>query len=132
MKLSRLIENIKSAPKRKLKEEEELKYRQEQEEIRRVAEELEKANTPIKKCMKHGNLFLPDVIKSGINRWTGGQAYKCRHCMKDFHKKHYENNREKVLSACEKYKKENPEKYRETKNKSKRKMYEIKNYKDKI
>lgn len=88
-------------------------------------EEIERKNIPLKKCLKHGDLFLPDLIKSGKSRWTGGQLYKCRQCMRIFHKTHYLANREKILSAHDKYRQENTEKYREIKNKSKRKMYAL-------
>lgn len=85
-------------------------------------EELERKNRPLKKCITHGDLFLPDVIKSGKNRWTGEQDYKCRACMKIHHATHYKNNKEKVLAAHKRYALENPEKRKESRNKSWRKM----------
>lgn len=67
----------------------------------------DKLKEPIKKCSKHGNLYADDVIKAGKSRWTGEQKFKCKKCMKELHKKHYELNKIKVLSKHAKYRADN-------------------------
>lgn len=81
---------------------------------------------PVKICDKHGKLFVHkgQVIKAGKEK-SGAQRYKCKQCMKDYHKEHYKNNKEKVLAAHEKYKNQDPEKYRNIKNASKRKCWAL-------
>ena len=66
-----------------------------------------------KTCIHHGALNITQVIKAGFE--YGQQRYKCRLCMKRMHAEHYKANREKVLAKHAIYRKENPEKVRETK-----------------
>ncbi len=106
MKLSRLIKN----KKEEAKKEKELNE-----------EKLKKSRQPLVRCPKHGSLFILDVIKSGMSRINGEQQYKCRKCMRDMHKAHYENNKEEVLKKQSIYRANNPEKVKEIRNKSWRK-----------
>lgn len=78
-------------------------------QIQRLTKKMEE---PILKCAKHGNCFKEDVIKSGKSQWTGEQKYKCRNCMKDLHKTHYELHKTEILIKNQKRRKENPEKVR--------------------
>jgi hypothetical protein len=78
-------------------------------QVKRLVKKMEE---PILKCAKHGNCFKDDVIKSGKSQWTGEQKYKCRKCMKDLHKAHYELHKTEVLLKNRKRKQENPEKVR--------------------
>jgi len=75
-------------------------YPQELVDAKRAAIQLKRAtklaSEPLKKCAKHGNLYRDDVIKSGKSRWTGEVQWKCRQCMKEMHKKHYELHKVKV------------------------------------
>lgn len=78
---------------------------------------------PIKKCIHHGKLYIKDIIKSGISK-SGAQQYKCKHCMQEMHKKHYELNKLKIRLTHQKYRAENKEKVKETKRKSRLKNIE--------
>lgn len=71
----------------------------------------------VKHCLKHGDLTADQVIKSGKNK-LGLQVYKCKTCMKIFHTKHYEKNKDKVNKACAIYRKENKEKVKSMKRES--------------
>lgn len=62
-------------------------------------------------CKVHGKLFEADLIKKGKLK-SGNQAYRCRKCMKEMHRRHYEANREKVLGSIKKYREENRERVR--------------------
>jgi len=75
-----------------------------------------KANEPIKRCISHGDLYKEDVIKSGTTK-AGSQQFKCRHCMKEAHRKHYELNKAKLKIKYAQYRKENPEKIKEIRKK---------------
>lgn len=75
-------------------------------------------------CRVHGELFEDTVIKSGINKKTGEQHYRCKECMKMMHKDHYERNKEKVKAAQQIYKAKDPHKHREMKNASNRKTWQ--------
>jgi hypothetical protein len=86
----------------------------------------EKLERPLKVCIRHGDLYQPDVIKSGKHP-NGEQNYKCRWCMKVMHKKHYELNKAKVLAAHTDYRKRKPEKIKEM-----RKIYKEKNKDDEL
>jgi hypothetical protein len=74
-------------------------------QLKRVTDTL---SQPLKKCTKHGKLYLDDVIKSGKSH-NSEQVYKCKKCMKDLHDQHYKLNRTKVLLKQKKYRKENKE-----------------------
>lgn len=72
----------------------------------------------INPCYKHPQaLTIEHYIKSG-KRKDGTQAYKCKYCVKELHRSHYERNKEKVLSKCAEYRTENPEKLAITKRNS--------------
>lgn len=107
----------------------------EQKQISPVLIELKRATlrlnylikTPVVRCKEHGDLFVHmkgAVIKAGRDP-RGDRRYKCRLCMKIFHKIHYENNKDKVSIAQKKYREENPEKVKETKRVSAKKMRNI-------
>ena len=81
---------------------------------------IEKKKLPLLECVKHGNLYIKDVIKSGKNR-TGEQRYKCRECMKDIHRNHYINNKEDILRKQAEYRNLNKERRKIIKAKSWRK-----------
>ncbi len=89
---------------------------------RLIKERVYISRTPLVKCPNHGELFLKDVIKSGKIKRTGEQQYKCKVCMSKFHKKHYQDNKEKVLGNNSQYRKNNPDKIKEL----------WKNYKEKL
>jgi ribosomal protein S21 len=90
-------------------------------EVQRVAMQIsrlkEKMEAPLKKCNAHGKLYIDDVIKSGISK-AGTQQYKCRKCMKEMHKRHYEMNKLLVKGKHKKYRDENKEKIALIKKKS--------------
>lgn len=86
---------------------------------------IKKKTDPIIECPTHGDLYLKDVIKAGKSRYTGIQNYKCRVCHQQIKKEYYKRNKEYVLAKCQEYKNKNPEKIREIKNASKRKMFAI-------
>lgn len=69
--------------------------------------EAERLSKPIKTCRTHGDLYLKDLIKSGISH--GKQRYKCRACMKDVHAEHYKKNQHKMREKHAQYRKENRE-----------------------
>lgn len=75
---------------------------------------VKQIEAPLKTCSKHGKLFREQVIKAGKSH-SGKPAWKCKECMKDMHKKHYELNKAKVLAQHAIYRKENPEKVAQTK-----------------
>jgi hypothetical protein len=83
-------------------------------QLKRLKKKMEE---PLKKCVHHGDLYQEDVIKSGKKK-NGDQIYKCKHCMADFHKSHYELNKIKVKMAQAVYRENNKEKYLEIKRKS--------------
>lgn len=68
----------------------------------------------VKKCIAHGDLTEDQVIKSGKHK-LGHQQYKCRQCMKEYHRSHYINHKEKVLQKCKDRKLAAPEKYKKIK-----------------
>lgn len=78
---------------------------------------------PLMICKHHGNLFIDAVIKSGHR--DGKQRYKCRMCMKRLHANHYANNKLKIRERHRAYFESNPDKIRDIKNASKRKMYAL-------
>jgi hypothetical protein len=75
----------------------------------------------VKNCLKHGDLTIEKVIKQGSK--NGIIKYRCKECMAYSHKKHYQNNRQKVRAAHKIYQEKDPERYRQQKNKSTRKIY---------
>lgn len=95
-----------------------MEYPQELVEAKRASIKLKRAvdkqNRPMKKCVTHGALYKDDVIKAGKNR-SGEQCYKCKMCMKELHKKHYELNKTKVSLKHKEYRENNRDKRRETK-----------------
>ncbi len=80
--------------------------------------------TVVKICKMHGELDFSKVIKAKVTV-KGEQRYRCKLCMQELHKPHYEKNREKVLTAHATYRNQDPKKYQEIKNASKRKMYAL-------
>jgi hypothetical protein len=70
----------------------------------------------LKTCKKHGDLTIDNLIKSGIS--YGKQRYKCKLCMKDFHKKNYINNKDKILEKIARNRNANKEKYNAIRSKS--------------
>ncbi len=52
----------------------------------------------IKSCKTHGDLILDQCIKARINK-DGSQAYRCKLCMQELHRKHYEKHKDKVLET---------------------------------
>ena len=108
MRLERLIKNIKENHKTK-------------KELEKEA--IKKLKRPLVECRKHGALFLKDVIKGGKSRWTGEQRYKCRQCMSDLHRDYYRRRKDYVLMKHAEYRKNFPEKRKETKIKSWRKHH---------
>lgn len=82
----------------------------------------------IKTCKNHGDLTVDKLIMQGSR--NGSVSYRCRQCMSESHKKHYMKNREKVRQAHIRYREENPERYRQIRNASKRKMYALNPEKD--
>lgn len=94
------------------------KSEQENKELKQ--KEIEKLNQSLIECKKHGSLFLIDVIRSGQRR--GMQQYKCRQCMQDLHRDHYQRNKENILKKQAEYRINNLEKVKEIKNKSRKKM----------
>jgi hypothetical protein len=83
-------------------------------QLKRVTDKL---SQPLKKCAKHGKLYLEDVIKSGKSN-NGEQVYKCKKCMKDLHDQHYKLNRTKILLKNKLYRTENKEKVSKIKRES--------------
>ena len=80
-----------------------------QDEIKRI----EELNRPLVRCITHGQLFADKVIKAGKSKWTGIQQYKCRECMSNAHRNHYEKNKENVLIKTKNYRINNPKKIKE-------------------
>lgn len=80
----------------------------------------DKMNQPLKKCTKHGKLYKDDVIKSGKEA-SGNPKWRCRHCMRELHAKHYDLHKAKVLAAHKSYKERNPEKVAQSKKESRKK-----------
>ncbi len=78
-------------------------------QVKRLAKKMDE---PILECKKHGKCYSDDVIKKGKSRWTGEQGYRCRKCMKELHKAHYELNKTEVLLKNQKRRKADPEKVR--------------------
>jgi hypothetical protein len=78
----------------------------------------DKLNEPIKECSTHGKLYKDDVIKSGKSRSSNEQLYRCKFCMKEMHKKHYQLNKAKILASHHDYRKNNKEKHKQIKRKS--------------
>lgn len=72
---------------------------------------------PLKICAKHGKLFREDVIKGGKNR-SGTDSWKCRQCMKDFHAKNYQMNKDLIIARHRSTRISHPEKTREIRRKS--------------
>jgi hypothetical protein len=64
------------------------------------------------KCKKHGPLTQDNLIKKGKNK-SGSQAYRCKFCMRDLHKKYYIKNKEKIDEKNRLYRKKNKEQMRE-------------------
>ncbi len=77
----------------------------------------------LKKCRVHGDIGTDDIVKGGKRK--GIQSYRCKKCLSDSHRKHYEKNREKVRKSHDEYRKKDPVKFQEMKNASKRKMYSL-------
>jgi hypothetical protein len=117
MKLMRKIEHIKKS----------LPTRKEIEEQKRLKQaEIDMINKkPIMRCTHHGDRFLENVIKSGVDKTNGKQRFKCKECMKRIHAENYKKNKTKILAAHNRYKEQDPEKYREMKNASKRKCWAL-------
>lgn len=113
IRLNRLIDKAKEAQKEAIENQ--------KKEAEKEAYRQRKLKGVLVQCKKHGALFLKDVIKGGKSRWTGEQRYKCRACMKDTHRNYYERRKDYVLAKHAEYRKENPEKVKETKAKSWRK-----------
>jgi|SRR5579859_2890537 len=67
--------------------------------IRQAVKELQK---PLKKCIRHGDLYEKDCIKSGKTK-EGVQLWKCKECMKEYHAIHYDKNKEKINAKTKKY-----------------------------
>ncbi len=80
---------------------------------------IEKEKLPLKRCSKHGKLYKDDVIKAGITP-AGTQQYKCRACMKEYHKANYELNKEVIRQKHATYRKENREKIAKGKRESRK------------
>lgn len=81
---------------------------------------LERKHKSAVNCPTHGNLYRHEMIKAGHNK-IGEQRYKCKLCMQQLHKRHYDNNKQKVLAKQKEYRLANPEKVKESKIKSRRK-----------
>lgn len=64
----------------------------------------------LKKCKKHGDLYLKDLIKSGKLK-SGNQYYKCRLCNKELHAANYLRNHETIRQHQQKFRTENKEKW---------------------
>ena len=77
---------------------------------------VEKYEEPFMRCSSHGALYKDDVIKAGVT--YGKQRYKCRECMKELHKNHYELNKLKVQLKHKEYKEKDIEKWRNIKKES--------------
>ena len=73
--------------------------------------------TILKVCTVHGELDETKVIKSGKSK-MGLQFYKCKECMKFFHRNHYERNKEKVLLKIKERRDADPIKHKEMKRRS--------------
>lgn len=79
-----------------------------------------KANEPLKKCHKHGDLYKNDVIKAG--KYANDEIrYRCKKCMKELHARHYDLNKIKILHSHKKYTEANEEKVRKIKRESNKK-----------
>lgn len=63
-------------------------------------------------CKHHGPLEPDNFIKKGKNS-SGSQAYRCKFCMKDTHKKLYAKNKEKINERNKLYREKNKEKVKE-------------------
>ena len=79
--------------------------------------------TIIKTCKKHGNLTRDKCIKAKVNK-NGTQGYRCKLCMQELHKKHYQANKDKVLEYQREYRAKNAEKIKESKQKYAKKLWE--------
>lgn len=100
-----------------------LKQIEEAEKLKQ-AEESRAAQKPLMRCAKHGDLFWSAAIKSGKEP-SGRQRYKCKECMKAIHADNYKRNKEKITQAHALYKEQDPAKYRDMKNSSKRKCWAL-------
>jgi len=78
---------------------------------------VDKLNAPLKKCEKHGYLYINDVIKSGKTK-AGTPQYKCRQCMQEIHKRNYQMNKLIIKEKHKKYRLENKEKIKQIKKES--------------
>jgi hypothetical protein len=78
--------------------------------------ETNRLDEPIKKCAYHGKLYEEDVVKAGKTK-AGTTKYRCKKCLSDSHKKHYELHRLNIRLKQQQYKNENREKVKEIKRK---------------
>lgn len=71
-------------------------YPKELVEAKRAVLKLKRAETDVNKtmkvCSKHGNLKMEHLIKAGKNK-SGKQQYKCKPCLKEFQRNHYQLNK---------------------------------------
>src|SRR5690348_5090390 len=79
------------------------------------------ADGVVKVCKKHGELTLEKTIKAGIRNEE--QIYRCKLCIQESHKKHYDINKEKVREKHNEYRNEDYNKFRSSRRISKRQMY---------
>ena len=71
-------------------------------------------NDIVKVCKTHGNLTREQVIKKNKSA-SGLQLYRCKACLKIFHRNHYEKNRERLLQQAKDFTINNRELYLERK-----------------
>jgi hypothetical protein len=64
----------------------------------------------IKTCKKHGDLTREQVVKKSKNK-EGKILYRCKACLKEYHRNHYVKNTEKLLNKTKKFNEENRERY---------------------
>lgn len=87
---------------------------QELVDLKRAQLQLERLATATFDCKKHGKLGFDDMIRAGYQS-SGNPRYKCRRCMKDMHRSHYERNKEKYVIKQRIYRAENAEQVKEKK-----------------
>lgn len=79
----------------------------------------------LKICAHHGELTRSQLTTSGKHE-NGKISYRCKACLKKAHAKHYEANKDKVLSKQYQYRAENSEKVKKCRRESARKREHLK------
>jgi hypothetical protein len=73
----------------------------------------------VKNCQHHGELTRDQVVNRN-KKADGTSSFRCKYCLADSHKKHYEKHKKDVLAKQKIYRKENPEKIAKIKRESRK------------